>query len=162
MKKIWITSIALLLTTSSFSQNEPVTTFKWDISFFGFFNDCAGEGVRPLPGETIQAKLRLDATSNSVHFINHANGRVRGRGVLTGDAYSITISMAFFPGDATQGNIVDGYGAVNFYSFIQLTNLDNPSTDISRAGLNVRIVLQDGVVNIVHLESFSRECVSRE
>ena len=158
MKKIWIATIALLLTTASFSQGKGATTMQWDISFFSFTNYCTGENVRPLPGETIQAVLRLDETGSILHFINSANGHVEGWGVQTLGAYSMTVSMNVIPNIARRANVVNGNGAVQFSGRTQITSLDYPSSGVSRERFHVQVVLQDGVAKVVHLEPMNGVC----
>jgi hypothetical protein len=160
MRKIAIVATSLLLSTSALAQGNGADSFAWDISFFSFQNHCTGEFVRPNPGETIRAVLRLDATGNILHFINSANGQVSGYGVQSQSRYSLTVGMSFVPNVARRANIVDGNGAAEFSGFTQIVSNDHPGSGISRTHFRVKVVLRDGVGEVVHLEPFTAECAN--
>ena len=158
MKKLAILATSLLLSHTAFAQGNSANSFDWDISFFSFENHCTGEWVRPNPGETIRAVLRLDATGNILHFINSANGRVSGHGVQTQSQYSLTVGMSYVPNVARRANIVEGNGAAEFSGFTQIVSETYPGSGVSRTHFRVKIVLRDGVGEVVHLEPFAGEC----
>ena len=158
MKKIAIAATAMLMSTSALAQGNGADSFAWDISFFSFQNHCTGESVRPNPGETIRAVLRLDATGNILHFINSANGQVTGYGIQSQSQYSLTVGMSFVPNVARRANIVDGNGAAEFSGFTQIVSSDYPGSGVSRTHFRVKVVLRDGVGEVVHLEPFATEC----
>ena len=160
MKKIAIAVTSLLLSTSALAQGKGADSFAWDISFFSFQNHCTGESVRPNQGETIRAVLRLDATGNILHFINSANGRVSGYGVQSQSQYALTVGMSVVPNVARRANILDGNGAVEFSGSTQIVNSDYPGSGVSRTHFRVKVVLRDGVGEVVHLEPFTTECTS--
>lgn len=159
MKTIAILIASLLLSGPALAQDNRADSFAWDISFFSFQNHCTGESVRPNTGETIRAVLRLDASGNILHFINSANGQVSGYGVQTQSRYSLTVGMSYVPNVARRANIVDGNGAVEFSGFNQIVSEDYPGSGVSRTHFRVKVILRDGIGEVVHLEPFAGECV---
>lgn len=152
MKKLTIAAIALLISAPAMSQDHGAEVMDWDIGFFSFTNFCTGENVRPFPGETIRLVLRQSASAGSFHGIAFASGHVNGYGVLSGDAYSLTLSMSGFLNSPSLINIEDGNGVVKFRAHTYIASMTDPSVGVSSRDTNIQVVIRDGVPEVVHLD----------
>ena len=161
MKKTLTLAAVLLMSPMAHSQSEPAGVIHWDVWFYSFKNYCTGEYVRPFPGQTIVAVLRLDEGDNSIHFINRANGHVDGWGVQSLDSYRMTIQQSFVPNQPVIGNVVDGNGTITFNHRVTISSADNPSAGVSHSNQTVHVVIREGIGEVVHFEPFGGECGAR-
>jgi len=152
MKNLIFAAIALLISAPTMSQDRGAESTEWDVAFFSFKNYCTGENVRPFPGETIRLVLRETANPGSFHGIAFANGHVNGYGVLSGSAYSLTLSMSGYLNSPSLINIEDGTGVVKFRAHTFITSMTDPSAGVSSRDTNIQVVIKDGVPEVVHLD----------
>ncbi len=153
MKRLICIGMAVLIFTPAYSQDNGAETSDWDISGWSFHNYCTGEWVRPFPGETIKMVMRVAPGQNSFHRIAFANGHVSGYGVMTGDAYSLTLSMSGVINGAPIINVTDGNGVVKFRAHTFITSMADPTVGVSSRDTNIQVVLKDGVPEVVHLDT---------
>jgi hypothetical protein len=153
MRKLTIAAIALLISLPALSQDRGAEVSEWNVEFFSFTNFCTGENVRPFPGETIRLVLRESASPGSFHGIALASGHVNGYGVLSGDAYSLTLSMSGFLNSPSLINVENGNGVVKFRAHTFITSMTDPSVGVSSRDTNIQVVIKNGVPEVVHLDT---------
>jgi hypothetical protein len=153
MKKLTIATIVLFFSAPTMSQDQAAEVSQWDMSSWSFENFCTGEYVRPFPGETIQLVIRQSPSPGSFHGIAFASGHVSGYGVMSGDAYSLTLSMSGFLNSPSLINIHDGNGIVKFRAHTFITSMSDPSTGVSSRDTSIQVVIKDGVPEVVHLDT---------
>lgn len=151
MKYLTFAAIAFLISAPTMAQDRGAEVTEWDVAFFSFENFCTGENVRPFPGETIRLVLRETATPGSFHGIAFASGHVNGYGVLSGDAYSLTLSMSGFLNSPSLINIENGNGVLKFRAHTFITSMTDPTAGVSSRDTNIQVVIKDGVPEVVHL-----------
>lgn len=151
MKYLTFAAIAFLISAPTMAQDRGAEVTEWDVAFFSFENFCTGENVRPFPGETIRLVRRETATPGSFHGIAFASGHVNGYGVLSGDAYSLTLSMSGFLNSPSLINIENGNGVLKFRAHTFITSMTDPTAGVSSRDTNIQVVIKDGVPEVVHL-----------
>ena len=152
MKKLIGTAIVLLLSTSAMAQNQGAEVSDWEVGFFSFTNFCTGENVRPYPGETIRLVRRETASPGSFHGIAFASGHVNGYGVLSGQAYALTLSMNSILNSPALINVENGNGVVKFRVHVFITSMTDPTAGVSSRDTNVQVVIRNGIPEVVHLD----------
>lgn len=153
MKKLTVAALALLTSSPMLAQQQGAETTAWDVGFFSFTNYCTGENVRPFPGETIRLVIRRTVAPGSFHGIAFASGHVNGYGVLSGDAYALTLSMSGFLNAPSLITLEDGYGVIKFRAHTFITSMTNPTAGVSSRDSNIQVVIKDGVPEVVHLDT---------
>lgn len=166
MKKIVFT--LLLLACGAAQANTPAQVERVDFTGFEIVSLCTSEPVSVLGGD-LTVILRQDFAGdpddvNGVHLLNRAVGSFRGVGLLSGDEYRVNVvaPSSFYPNVSINNSNPSNPGAVsNFVAQIELINLTNPGSGVSKTSaiiVFVRLPSGDGENKVIEV---SRECVGQ-
>jgi hypothetical protein len=164
VKKLIFSLIAVLPLAAMAEPVKP-TVMTLDLTGAGLFNHCYAEPVTVTSGSG-QLIVRQDfgGDANGVHLLHRLNGRGEASGLLTGNRYlfSFNVPPAFYPNTSTNNQNGD-HGMVNFIANVEMINMDDPGSGVSRLNVVIVTVLDftNGVVADTKVLSVSRECTGR-
>ena len=155
--------LALLLSVSvSTLARTPAQVQRVDFTGFQFTNFCNGEPVVVSGGELL-AVLRLDfgGDVNGVHLVNKVAGSFRAVGQFTGDDYLVNVAAPsnFLPLATSNTNPVNGAGAVSLVSNVEMINLSNPGSGLSKVKALIIFVINGNGVGENKVLEVSFECI---
>lgn len=161
-----IAAALLLMLLSGPSWAAPPLTYEWEVSGWGFLNYCTGFGVRPWPGETIRAVVKLDPTDGQVHLVNQAAGSVAGYGVSGGE-YRVTLMMnplalapEYVVWNSAQLNTDDPDHYTGTVTARGRTNIVGEG-QVSMADFFLKFNLKDGVATLVRSDPTEGYCIQQ-
>lgn len=162
MKTFPVVLLTLFLSVPAWSA--PPLTYEWDVSDWGFLNYCTGVGVRPWPGETVRAVVKLDPADGQIHLVNQAAGSVAGYGVGGGE-YRVTLMMnplaltpQYVVWNNAQLNTDDPAHYTGTVTARGRTNIVGEG-QVSMADFFLKFNLKDGVATLVKSEPWEGYCV---
>ena len=142
-----LTAISILFSGLAMA-NSPAQVQRVDFTGFPFTNFCNGEPVIVSGGDlTVILRQDFGGDVNGVHLVNKVAGHFDAIGSYTGSDYlvNVTAPSGFLPLSTSNSNPVNGAGAVNLVSNVEVINLSDPGSGVSSVkALIVFVVDGDG------------------
>lgn len=136
----------LLVSVNAAMANTPAMTTRVDLTGLKFENYCTGEPATITTGDLgIVFRPDFGGDVNGVHILNKVAGQFSAMGDVTGNQYLVNIaaqSPANLPG-VSISNFVNGSGVANLLVHVEMINLSDPGSGISRVAA-VIVFVTDG------------------
>ena len=160
MKTLLVLLIAL--SSGAVMAKTPAEVLRVDFTGFTFMNFCSLEPVA-VDGGDLLIVLRRDygGDVNGVHLVNKVAGHFQATGLHSGGEYlvNVTAPSSFLPISNNNINPVNGAGMVNLVSNVEIINLSEPGTGVSKVKALIVTVLGD--VPDTKVLDVSYECIGR-